>query len=62
MLSVLENTIIENINEVAVSTRSAAVLLVHQANIKRQVKKTLANDSSSRSHAIITISLNFFKK
>lgn len=52
----------ENITELNVDHQQDALDIIHNANLKRQVKKTKSNDSSSRSHAIITLKLEFEKK
>ncbi len=52
----------ENISEIDVQHQTQALEIIRKANLKRQVKKTKSNDTSSRSHAIITIKLDLHKK
>jgi hypothetical protein len=52
----------ENISEVEVCSQENALDLIQTANMRRQVKKTKSNDSSSRSHAIISLKLEIHKK
>ena len=47
----------ENMTEITVDDQLNALAIIKSANSKRQVKKTKSNDSSSRSHAIITLIL-----
>ncbi|XP_057370294.1 kinesin-like protein KIF27 [Daphnia carinata] len=53
----VENVIMENITDVEVHNQEKALHLIQKANLRRQVKKTKSNDSSSRSHAIISLKL-----
>lgn len=53
----VENVIMENITDVEVHNQEKALHLIRKANLRRQVKKTKSNDSSSRSHAIISLKL-----
>ena len=57
----MENVVMENISEIE-AHQTEALDIIRKANLKRQVKKTKSNDSSSRSHAIITIKLDLHKK
>lgn len=58
----VENVIMENITDVEVHNQEKALDLIQKANLRRQVKKTKSNDSSSRSHAIISLKLDIQKK
>lgn len=52
----------ENITEMEVHNQENTLDLIRTANLRRQVKKTKSNDSSSRSHAIISLKLEIHKK
>ena len=57
----VENVVLGNTTGVSVATELEALKVIEIGNLKRQVKKTKANDLSSRSHAIITITLTIQK-
>lgn len=59
---VVENVVMEDVKNIDVQQQVEALDVIRKANLKRQVKKTKSNDSSSRSHAIITINLEVLKK
>ena len=59
---VVENVVMEDVKNIDVQQQVEALDVIRKANLKRQVKKTKSNDSSSRSHAIITINLEVQKK
>lgn len=52
----------ENITDVEIHNQEKALHLIRKANLRRQVKKTKSNDSSSRSHAIISLKLEIQRK
>ncbi|XP_046634989.1 chromosome-associated kinesin KIF4-like [Daphnia pulicaria] len=57
----VENVVMENITEMEVHNQENTLDLIRTANLRRQVKKTKSNDSSSRSHAIISLKLEIHK-